>query len=199
MIKINYAQEKMRKVNFVVPAIFFVAGIIMIITGYQEKGNTAAFFSESLIPALVMIVFVFICFCILMKQSIKRRDDVIRIKEKGYRLDGHIVNVKTHTHTVRKSNGVYHESYYYTFMVKYKDPVSGEEVLKESIRTFTYYELRSEKCVLRLLNDEILVEAADAIEHRGHWSKKDIFLVVGFFAIIIALILFIVIPILGTL
>ena len=199
MIKINYAQDKMRKINFVVPAIFFVIGIIMIITGYQKKGNSEAFFSESLIPALAMIVFVLICFCILMKRSIKRHDDVIRIKENGYRLDGQIVKVETHTHTVRKSNGVYHESYYYTFMVKYKDPVSGEEVLKESIRTFTYYELQSEKCVLRVLNDEILVEDADAVEHRGHWSKLDIFLVVGFFAIIVALILFIVIPILGTL
>ena len=148
---------------------------------------------------MAMIVFVLICFCILMKQSIKRRDNVIRLKEEGYRLDGQIVDVKTHTHTVRESNGVYHESYYYTFMVKYKDPVSGEAVLKESIRTFTYYELRSEKCVLRLLDDEILVEAADAVEHKGHWSKKDIFLVVGFLAIIVALMLFIVIPILGTL
>ena len=44
MIRINYAQEKMRKVNFVVPAIFFAVGIIMIITGYQEKENSAVFF-----------------------------------------------------------------------------------------------------------------------------------------------------------
>lgn len=199
MIKINYAQEKIRKVNFVVPAIFLVVGIIMIITGYQEKGNSTAFFGETLIPALAMIIFVMICFFILMKQSIKRRDDVIRIKEKGYQLEGQIVKVNTHTHTVRKSNGVYHESYYYTFLVKYKDPVSGEEMLKESIRTFTYYALRSEKCVLRLLDDEILVESADAVEYRGHWSKKDIFLVVGFLAVIVALVLFIVIPLLGTL
>lgn len=198
MVKIDYAQEKMSKINFVIPGIFLVVGIIMIITGYQEKGNSAVFLRETLIPALALIVFDIICFCVLMKQSIKKRDDIIRIKEKGYRIDGQVLKVNTYTYTER-THGRSHESYYYTFTVKYKDLLSGKEIMKESIRTFIYYELLSNSCVLRVLNDEVLVESVYAVEHRGHWSKKDIIMVVAFLALISVLILIIVLPILGTL
>lgn len=199
MTKIVYMREKTKIINFVIPAIFLAVGIFMIIDGFKKYGNSSSFYSKSLLPALALIAFVLLCFYVLMRQEKKKRDYVKRIREKGYRIDGEILGVHTHTITVRKSNGVYHENYY-TFLVKFRDPFSGEEIMKESIILSRYYQIQSNKCELRILDDDVLVESADVVENKGHWDKKDIIIIISVLAVILVLLLSaIIIPLLKTL
>ena len=168
----------------------------MICNGYYKEGLSTEFYSQSLIPALGLIAFVSACSYGLAKQHTKKVNEMKKFLENGYRVDGEILNINTHTYTLRKKSGTYRENYF-TFTVKYTDPFTGEEVIKESIRTFTYYKLNTNYCALRVLDDEVLVESVDAVKGKIDLRTQKIIMIV-IFLLIISVILLFVISILGT-
>lgn len=196
MVRVDYKQTKINKTEIIVPVIFYVVGIFMICNGYYKEGLSTEFYSQSLIPALGLIAFVSACSYGLAKQHTKKVNEMKKFLENGYRVDGEILNINTHTYTLRKKSGTYRENYF-TFTVKYTDPFTGEEVIKESIRTFTYYKLNTNYCALRVLDDEVLVESVDAVKGKIDLRTQKIIMIV-IFLLIISVILLFVISILGT-
>lgn len=196
MVRVDYKQTKINKAEIVVPVIFYVVGIFMIFNGYHKEGLSTEFYSQSLIPALGLIAFVSACSYGLAKQHTKKVNEIKNFLENSYRVDGEILNINTHTYTLRKKSGTYRENYF-TFTVKYTDPFTGEEVIKESIRTFTYYKLNTNYCALRVLDDEVLVESVDAVKGKIDLRTQKIIMIVMFLLIISVILLF-VISILGT-
>lgn len=196
MVRVDYKQTKINKTEIIVPVIFYVVGFFMICNGYYKEGLSTEFYSQSLIPALGLIVFVSACSYGLAKQHTKKVNEIKKFLENGYRVDGEVLNINTHTYTVRKKSGTYRENYF-TFTVKYTDPFTGEEVIKESIRTFTYYKLNTNYCALRVLDGEVLVESVDAVKCKIDLRTQKIITIV-IFLLIISVILLFVISILGT-
>ena len=196
MVRVDYKQTKINKTEIIVPVIFYVVGIFMICNGYYKEGLSTEFYSQSLIPALGLIAFVSACSYGLTKQHTKKVNEMKKFLENGYRVDGEILNINTHTYIVRKKSGTHRENYF-TFTVKYTDPFTGEEVIKESIRTFTYYKLNTNYCALRVLNDEVLVESVDAVKGKIDLRTQKIIMIIIFLLIIPVILLF-VISILGT-
>lgn len=45
MVKISYDQEKIKVINFVIPAVFLAAGVFMIIDGFKKYGNSSSFYN----------------------------------------------------------------------------------------------------------------------------------------------------------
>lgn len=196
MVRVDYKQTKINKTEIIVPVIFYVVGIFMICNGYYKEGLSAEFYSQSLVPALGLIAFVSACSYGLAKQHTKKVNEIKKFLENGYRVDGEVLNINTHTYTVRKKSRTYRENYF-TFTVKYTDLFTGEEVIKESIRTFTYYKLNTNYCALRVLDGEVLVESVDAVKCKIDLRTQKIITIV-IFLLIISVILLFVISILGT-
>lgn len=202
MVRVDYKQTKINKTEIIVPVIFYVVGIFMICNGYYKEGLSAEFYSQSLVPALGLIAFISACSYGLAKQHTKKVNEIKKFLENGYRVDGEVLNINTHNYTVRKKSGTYRENYF-TFTVKYTDPFTGKEVIKESIRTFTYYKLNTNYCALRVLDGEVLVESVDAVKSVDVVKCKiDLrtqkIITIVIFLLIISVILLFVISILGT-
>lgn len=198
MVKVDYSQKKTQKIVFVVPTIFFIVWFVMFILEYQENDLTRDFLTGTMIPALLLLIFVIISFIIAVKQSNKKRDEITRILSKGCQVDGEIVEMNTHTYATSKDNYRY-QHYYYTFTVRYLDPSSDKEVIRESVRTYQYYPLRSNYCILSVLDDDVLVEKVDARAIESKWSLKDVVLTAVVLIALVEGLAVIVIPILGTL
>lgn len=199
MVKVNYRQEQVRASNFVISGIFILAGILTIADGYRSRGGVSLFEVEEFYTGSGLILFVVVFTIIAVRKAFQIRDEVVRLKKQGQKIDGQILQMNTHVHTDRHQDGIYHESYSYSFSVKYMDPFSGVEKTGESIRTFQYYQLKGHDCTLRVLDDLILVEEIDAKEIQAKWSKLDLILLFSGLGVITALLLSIIIPLLGTL
>lgn len=171
----------------------------MFILECQENDLTRDFLTGTMIPALLLLIFVIISFIIAVKQSNKKRDEITRILSKGCQVDGEIVEMNTHTYTTRGKDNYRYQHYYYTFTVRYLDPSSGKEVIRESVRTYQYYPLRSNYCILSVLDDDVLVEKVDARAIESKWSLKDVVLTAVVLIALVKGLAVIVIPILGTL